>query len=144
MRRCKKCGTMLNDDARDCSVCGEVSKGQDNFSDVTTTLSPNNADDNIGMLFKRKRTLILLSIFLGFLGASWFYLGKKIHGLITVVGALLIITGCLAYGLSINNNLDLIYYFVLVLIPIFSINTGFCLYFIILGKVTDDKGLLLK
>lgn len=93
MKKCRQCGTLLDEHEDTCTVCGidhpfEKEKKKTEY-DLTVMFNAMGSDVNLYRVKKRK-TFLLLAWLLGFLGAPLFYTGYLKKGLISILLFLLI------------------------------------------------------
>ncbi len=88
MKRCKQCGTLLDEHEDTCTVCGidhpfEKEKKKTEY-DLTVMFNAMGSDVNLYRVKKRK-TLLILAWLLGFAGAPLMYTGYIKKGLFAVL-----------------------------------------------------------
>ena len=144
--KCKTCGATLSKlDKEICPFCGTrhpLEGMEDVTQDITKAFTPI-SKEYVQTKPKRKVVAMILSFFVGFLGVTSLYLGKKIQALVTFlisavliagVGSILFFTGALSNALAF-----LIPYFV---VEAISILGGLQIYFS--NSITDARGEFLK
>lgn len=88
MPYCKKCKSRIDRFDKDrCPICGEVNPFDGVSSDtieITTAIDTSNIKD-IDYHPRKRKTLLLLFIFLGVFGAPYFYLYRKKEGIFHLI-----------------------------------------------------------
>lgn len=85
MKTCPRCGRTADDLSQYCSGCGyNFISGEQQFKQPPY-VSDNNAFDPCGPEGKSRGVAALLAILLGGLGIQYFYLGKAMAGIITIL-----------------------------------------------------------
>ena len=145
MMKCKECGQKLSKLDRDiCPFCGcrkPLEGMEDVTQDFTMAFTPVEIEKKE---IKRKSKLIaaLLSIFLGFFGATGFYLGKYKQALIQIAFSFIIVGGfgCLFFFTCLENALAFVIPGALVL----CLNIAYGIRLLVSNSITDKNGEFLK
>jgi TM2 domain-containing membrane protein YozV len=86
MKQCSKCGAQYADSAQFCAQCGSQLECQATPPPYgQPCYSTNNAFDASGPEGKSRGVAALLAILLGSFGVHYFYLGKVMAGVLTIV-----------------------------------------------------------
>ncbi len=128
MKKCRQCGTLLDEHESTCTVCGinnpfEIEKKKTEY-DLTVMFNAMGSDVNLYRVKKRK-TLLLLAWLLGFVGAPLIYTGYVKKGLISILLFLLI-----------SSISFIILYFCNVLNFAFSLSLGIVLSIVLLNVIS--------
>ena len=120
MPSCRNCGARLSKFDNDiCPVCGTKNPLQGVSSE---TIEITSQVDLSGFkaaqkVVRRRKTMLLLSLVLGFTGASFFYIKKKVLGLVWLLCNVLVIAG-IVLGLYLGVKLNIA---VSIVIPVCAI-----------------------
>lgn len=80
---CKNCGNQIDNNAKFCPECGASQNGAVPQQPVIHVVNNNtNVNRNFGYIHKSKWVAFFLCLFLGYLGAHRFYVGKIGTGII--------------------------------------------------------------
>lgn len=147
MPNCKNCGARITKFDNDiCPVCGfkhPIDKNDEETSDITSSFNlPENSSIKINQ--KKRIVAFLLSSFLGFTGAPYFYLGYKKIGIISLISNIFLIS-LIGIILTFVFNFDFIISFLLIaLLSDYIINIIVGLYFLFKHNIKDKSGLFLS
>lgn len=146
MPTCRECHSRISKFDKDiCPVCGckkPLEGVTSETVEITSQIDLNGADYQ-EYKPKRRTVLFFLSMLLGFFGAPFIYLGKKLFGILSLiinfafiggVGTIFALFTPLGYSLG----------YVIALIIIFVINTVVGLFFLFKNSIKDSKGEFVK
>lgn len=145
MMKCKECGQKLSKLDKDiCPFCGcrkPLEGMEDVTQDFTKAFTPIEVEEK-AIKPKSKLVAALLSMFLGFLGATGFYLGKYKEAVIQIAFSAIIIGGfgCLLFFTCLENALAFVIPGALVL----GLNIAYGIRLLISNSITDRNGEFLK
>ena len=87
MKKCKRCGTLLDENVTTCPTCGKEKPFEDEKKkteyDLTLAFDPMAQGSSLYRIKSRKKMLVLAFIF-AFLGAPYFYMERKKEGWISL------------------------------------------------------------
>lgn len=144
MPNCRSCGARLEKFEKViCPVCG-VKNPLEGVSSETieiTSQIDGISEQLKGFHQKSRSVCFLLSIFIGFTGAAYFYQNKLLKGLLWLFGNLVIYGGLTA----IFYFMDLGWLaFVLPIVVLYIVNIGMGFYFLYIRDYKDGRGNFLK
>ena len=91
---CRHCGSRISKLDKDrCPICGEINPLEGVNSDTVEVTSVLDISPDYGYKPKKRKTFLLLSCLIGFLGIQFFYLKYKRAGLIWLAANLVILAG---------------------------------------------------
>ena len=140
MPYCKKCGNRLQKFDEDiCPICGQERPFEGTTSETIEITSEVDEQTDKNFKPRRKNTMLLFFILLGFFGVPFFYIYEKKNGFIymavnLVAIALLSFIFAFYGGLLIGVAIAISFAIILV------INSGFGIYFYFLPNLKDGRG----
>lgn len=147
MKKCRQCGTLLDEHVDTCTTCGinkpfEKEKMKTEY-DLTVMFDAIGSDVSLYRVKKRK-TLLILSWTLGFVGAPLFYLGFKKRGFISLLSYLVVflIPALILYFTNIVSPLLAFLLPALILILLFNTISG--IIFLLNPSYKDNNGEYLR
>lgn len=85
MKRCNRCGATAEDSAAFCQKCGAPLGAPEYSGQHFHNYDTDNPFDSCGPEGKSRGVCALLAIFLGGFGVQYFYLGKTMAGILSIV-----------------------------------------------------------
>lgn len=145
MKKCKRCGTLLDENATVCTVCGIdhpcVDEPKKTEYDLTLAFDPMEQNTNLYRLKSRKKLLVFAWLF-GFLGVPYFYMGYGKKGLFTLFLSLLWM-GVPFLGLFLGLK-SVLYGAIALVAILLIINIGFGIFFLTHPSYKDVRGEYLR
>ena len=142
MPTCRNCGARISktNDRDICPVCGTKNPLQGVSSDtmeVTSQIDLNNFVEGQKVV-RRRKTLLILFLAVGFTGAPFFYLKKKVNGVLWLILNLVILGGLFALFYLLNLHLALA--IILPILVVYSISGVTGAIFNFLPDLKDGEG----
>jgi len=140
MPYCKKCGNRISKfDVDRCPICGEVNPFEGVSSETIEITSEVNEDTDKNFKPRKRQTMLMLFITLGFFGIPFFYLHQK---KIAIIFMLINIVGISAISFIFSFYLQILVPFaILIALGIFLlINTASGLYMYFMPNLKDGRG----
>lgn len=145
MKKCKRCGTLLDENATVCTVCGIDHPCKDEPKkteyDLTLAFDPMEQNTDLYRLKSRKKLLVFAWL-LGFLGVPYFYMGYEKKGLLTLIISVLCMGGAFL-GLFLGLN-SILYGAIALGVILLIINIGFGVFFVRHASYKDVHGEYLR
>ena len=140
MPTCKKCGNRIEKFHKDrCPICGQVRPFEGFDSNATVEITTEIDVDNLDYKPRKKSTLLILFITLGFFGIPFFYIHQKKMGilymLINVVGIALI-----SFILAFYGHFEIFASVLIAIGALLLVNVGVGLFYYNTKNLQDGKG----
>ena len=141
MPSCRNCGARLSKfDSDICPVCG-TKKPLEGVS--TETIDITSQVDMSGFtagqkVVRRRKTLLLYFLLVGFTGAGFFYLKQKRNALLWLLGNLVVIGGLFAFFFALGLHIALA--IILPIVTVYVLNAGVAFLYYYLPNLKDGEG----
>ena len=142
MPSCRNCGARLSKFDKDiCPVCGTLKplEGVDSETVEITSQVDLSGFQAGQKVVRRRKTLLLYFLLIGFTGAPFFYLKQKKNAFLWLIGNLAVIGGLFAF-FFFALNLHIALAIVLPILTVYILNIAVALIYYFLPDLKDGEG----